>query len=86
MKMLYVRWRDSMRETGWRSVDDARTELRKSLDAETVGFLVAENKHQIVLALNHQKIAGHEVMVGETITIPKEAIVRRRALEAMKDG
>lgn len=69
-----------MRETGWRSIDEVVAELNKPLDAETVGFLVAESDNAIVLALNHQAIDGHLEMVGETITIPLEAVTSRKDL------
>ena len=66
-----------MRETGWRSVEEAAADLDRSLDAESVGFLVAESDTALMLALNHQAIEGHAEMVGETFTIPREAVVER---------
>jgi hypothetical protein len=78
--MVYVRWRDSMRETGWRSMDEAVVDVDKPLDAHSVGFIVAESESALMLALNHQAIDGHLEMVGETLIIPREAIVEQRAL------
>ena len=82
MNIALVRWRDSMRETGWRSVDDATKHIYQSdyLDCESVGFVVGETSDRLMLALNHQHIEGSEETVGETIVIPKAAIFERHEL------
>lgn len=75
--MELVSWIDSMQTTGWRETSEALGELDRSdhLDVETVGFIVGETDGRLMLALNRNPST-----VGNTIIIPKTAILSRREL------
>jgi hypothetical protein len=80
--MVLLKWHDSMRTTGWRTTDEALAEVARDgvTLCRTVGVLVGENEDRIMVALNAGEPAGGEPMVGETITIPKSALVSRQRL------
>lgn len=56
MKLVLVRWLDIVVENGWTAIDEA-TKLRPHA-VETVGFLVYEDEHRLVVA---HSISGKEV-------------------------
>jgi hypothetical protein len=79
-----VRWVDSVRTTGWRTLDEALAELDQSdfLDCVSVGILVGETDERLMLAINSQHVTGGLPMVGETIVIPRQSVTAVRLLRA----
>lgn len=77
-----MEWVDSIRTTGWRPAAECQRDLEQPdfISCESVGWLVGENEQRVVLALNAQSIEGSEPMVGETIVIPRGAVLRLEVL------
>lgn len=76
MNLELVTWIDSIRHAdGWQTVEHYRREAERSLDCETVGWIVHEDDASIMVA--QSRMTGDGGCVTEVIQIPKVAIVAR---------
>ena len=55
--LVIVYWSDSEADVTWESRDDATIEERHMI--ESIGFLIAKNKHSILLAADMSKASCH---------------------------
>ena len=72
MKVLYVEWVDASSNSGWEKASDIVGIHR----CRSVGFLVKEDKTQVVLAAC---VSGDEC--NANIAIPKEWIKKRKVIK-----
>lgn len=86
MNMELVHWIDSIRhDHGWQSLDHYARESEKSLECETVGFVIHERDDSIVVASS--RMLGEGGCVTEVIQIPLSAVRERVILsKSRKQG
>jgi len=75
-----VEWRDSMSRGGWESAASHRSQ-RAVGPIRSIGFLLQSDKDVVQLAQSMSGLTGH---VTDTITIPRENVVRMRKVRGMK--
>jgi hypothetical protein len=75
-----VEWRDSMSRGGW-DTPEAHREKRGVGPIRSIGFLLQADKDIVQLAQSMSAVAGH---VSDTITIPRENVVKMRTVRGMK--
>ena len=78
-----IHWIDSAGHSGWHKASEQTYE---PMTCQTAGFLIHETEISLTLALNIALDDGADFDVGETITIPKVAIVCREFLGPTEDG
>jgi ABC-type dipeptide/oligopeptide/nickel transport system ATPase subunit len=69
---VYIIWQDAVSCDPWQSVDDAISTGLHTI--HTLGFLLSENRKQIVVAM---QLDMEGEAVSMTMTIPKPWILRR---------
>lgn len=70
MRLVIILWIDSTEQYGWNEQHD----LPQVAECTTVGFLVSETDHQVVIASSRGKTNGN---LNGVIAIPKVAISER---------
>src|SRR3989304_664945 len=74
-----IRWLDSIRHTdGWESIEHYEREAKKTMEGETLGFVIYECDDSVMLA--QSRMLGEGGTVTEVIQIPKVAILERKSL------
>jgi hypothetical protein len=76
LKIIFIEWLDSCGSSGWRPLAEIQTSPAL---CQSVGFLVAETKDAITVALNRTRSDGN-VPFGECMAIPKIAIKRKKVI------
>ncbi len=74
-KIVDVEWIDSCMSSGWH--DRSGYGLQKASRCRSVGFLLSESKTHLQLALSQDADCDN---INGAITIPKVAILKRRAV------
>lgn len=83
MEPELVRWIDSIRYAdGWQSLDHYVRESERSLECETVGFVIHEREDSIMVA--QSRMTDADGAVTEVIRIPTIAILHRYGLQTSK--
>lgn len=72
-KLVYVRWDDSEADIGWDDYDDAK--IKDRLLVTSIGWLLAENDHQILLVADMDVKNGHS---NRVLRIPRICIEEMR--------
>ncbi len=75
-KMMLVEWRDSSSRGQWDSVDEYKRGSHLG-PIQSVGFVLESTKDRLILI---QSQSSHTWHICDSITIPAEAIVRKRIL------
>lgn len=83
MNLELVRWIDSIRHPdGWQSLEHYKRESERSLECETVGFVIHEREDSVMLA--QSRMIGEGGAVTEVVQIPLGAIRERVILRETK--
>ena len=76
--LIRIVWRDSYGVAGWTEYDSTIT-VR---EIESVGFLIAEDERQVVIATSHDQGAKNSSLPWCQVTaIPIEAIIEKKVLK-----
>jgi hypothetical protein len=76
-KIVRVKWDDSAAPRGWQRMDELVVDI---VNVDTVGFLVAEDRKTVTVAVSYVADEGQEQACG-MVTIPKSAIKKMRTLK-----
>jgi hypothetical protein len=75
VRVVYLEWLDSESDHGWHETARVQ-EKRVLLAVRSVGFLICEDGESVTITTS---VSPHEV--NDPLTIPKVAIVKRRAVK-----
>lgn len=80
IKIVKVDWQDITSHSGWHLAED-----NSLLNITSVGFLIAANKHGIIIA---QSLSPENDRVAESLTIPRSVITKIITISRvkLKDG
>ena len=79
LKLVYIKWLDSVKGSGWDIVTDMENEVTS---CESVGYIVSNKKESILLVphiLDYNSKSVPQQGCGQ-MTIPKKAIIKIREL------
>ncbi len=79
-RRVEVEWRDSCARGGWDTTAEHQGK-RGVGPCRSIGFLLQADKDVIQLAQSMSAMTGH---VSDTITIPRENVVKMRTVRGMK--
>ena len=81
-KLIYVKWRDSCGvSSSWEYLKDFKFE-NDIVSAESVGWLISENKVSITLVSNiTNRDENEDVEIVGSMSIPKGCIIKRKILK-----
>lgn len=77
---IEVEWRDSHSHQGWDTTEGHRGNASVG-PMRSIGYVLAKDRHIIQLAQSMSAITGH---VADTITIPRENVIRMRRIPDWK--
>lgn len=80
-QLVLIRWQDAEADTGW----DVRTDsdIEEPVIVESVGWLIAENKHTLLLAADVGTNEDTEKSVNRPCSIPRCCV---KSIHRLKEG
>jgi len=82
-KIYFIEWQDAHANSGWFSPEATEKFIKEKCICQEVGWIISENKNQIILAARTIQFTGEDIQWGMLHKIPK-AWIRKKIIFNLK--